>query len=85
MSTKAIREALDILEDLVRTNVGHDVVKRATAEVEAIEKAAASVVDAKKTGTAQGRYVDAMGLFERIAKEAPWAKDSRHTRQTDGA
>jgi hypothetical protein len=56
MSTKAIREALDILEDLVRTNVGHDVVKRAMAEVEAIEKAC--------------RFVNAHGMVMGFGTEA---------------
>lgn len=67
MSTKAIREALNELEEW-RKDHGHDkgISVEAHAEVEAIERAAKEFSD-----PAQGMSAASMNLLEQIASDAP--------------
>lgn len=73
MSTKAIREALEVL----RAAGYPETAREAMADVEAIEKAAADVLneemqdaDASTAAAGMKRYHSACDLFDRIAKEA---------------
>ncbi len=85
MSTKAIREALDELEEYRRTDIGVVPCASARSELEAIEKAALAVDEELLVDPSQEkkspRIRSALNLLERIAMDAGKRKTTRTTKR----